>query len=482
MLKRITVICSSFLIFAGSLIAQDEWSLEKCILHALDNSLNIKQTQLNVEQAELTKRGSQLSRLPSINANTNGGFNFGRTINPTTNTFVNVNQFGQSYSLSGSIPLYTGGEINNTIKQSDFDLQAAEADEQEMINNISLNVATAYLNILFAEEQLENAISRKKQTEDQLEQTEKLIEAGTRPYSDRLDIVAQLARDEQSIVTQENSVEQTYLNLKNLLVLEPDFELKIEHPEINVPTSGELETMNFVDIYNQALNTQPQIKAGEMRTRSAELGVNIAKSNTLPTISLSGGLSTNFSDQGIDFNNPQTQTITVPQTLDNAVVGGVPTSVVFDNTFDRTTFPDADYFTQLNNNFGQNIGFNVSIPIYNNHRNKIAVQRAKLNIINTQISNDQIKQQLKTDVQLALSNAKAAKKTYEVSLKSVEALEDAYNNAEKRFQLGAINTFEYTSSKNQLDLARVDLIVAKYDFVFKLKVVDFYTGKQLSLD
>ena len=482
MLKRITIILFLPLLFTGFAQAQEVWSLEKCINHALNNSLSVKQTQVGVQQAELTKKGNKLSRLPSINANTNGGFNFGRTINPTTNAFVNVNQFGQSYSLSGSIPLYTGGLINNSIKQSDFDLSAAKADADEVANNISLNVATAYLSILFAEEQLANAQSRKVQTQEQLDQTDKLIKAGTRPQSDRLNIVAQLARDDQSIVAQENLVEQTYLDLKNFLELEPDYDFRIERPEINVPSSSELETLNFVDIYGQAINTQPQVRAGEMRMKSAELGINIARSNTLPTISLSGGLNTNFSDQGIDFENPIITSRTTRVALDNAFVGGVPTNVEFDNTSESVNFPDADYFTQLSSNFGQNIGFNVSIPIYNNHRNKIAIQRAELNIITTEITNKQVKQQLKSSVQLALSNARAAKKTYEASLRSVEALQDAYNNADKRFQLGAINTFEYTTSKNQLDQAKIDLIVAKYDFVFKLKVVDFYTGKPLKMD
>ena len=231
-----------------------------------------------------------------------------------------------------------------------------------------------------------------------------------------------------------------------------------------------------------SLQTQPQIKAADLKLESALLGEEIAKSGKLPVVSLGGNLSANYSDKVLDFQNPN---------LDDAVLDlGAPSNVEINGVpaqirrfeLEGITFPKSPYFDQIGDNFGQGINLNVRVPIYDNHRNNIAMERARLNVLNTQMTNRLLKQTLKADVQRAIADAKAARLNYDASVKSTAAQEIAFENAEKRYKLGAINSFEYSTIQNTLDQARVNLIIAKYDYLYKLTIVDYYKGKEITLN
>ena len=201
----------------------------------------MKQAQYNIKSAELNLKQDQFSRLPNLNGNVNGSFQFGRNVNPVTNQAVSLNQFSNSVSLSSSVLLFNGNFINNSIKQSKIDLEASKLDGEANVNNIALSVANAYLNILLGEESLANNRKRLDQSQKQLEQTDKLIQAGTLPKNDRLDFVAQIARDELAIIDTENLITIGYLNLKQLLQLDPSEELKIAQPEVIIPADASPE-------------------------------------------------------------------------------------------------------------------------------------------------------------------------------------------------------------------------------------------------
>ncbi len=477
-LKLATLFCC---LVTLALQAQEEWTLQRCIEYAQQNSLTIKSAEIDIRNAQLSEQSNKMARLPNLNASTRGRISFGRTINLTTNSFESESRTSQSLSLDAGLTLYNGQSISNSIKQSQYDVAAARADAEDISRDIALQVARAYLSILFSQEQLENALKSKQQTALQLDQISKLIQAGTRPQSERLDIEAQLARDEQAVITQQNEVAISYLNLKQLLELPPDYNLSIKIPDVSTPPDTQPETFTLKNVYAQALQNQPSIRAGELRLRSAEMAVDIAKANMLPTVSLFGSISTNWAAKTKDFTKPNTdnrQIVYVPQ---EARINGNDVQLEFPDEI-GITYPNKTYFDQLNDNFGQLAGVSVSIPIFNNGRTSIAMERARLNIMNTEIINEQVKQTLKSEIQRAIADAQAAKKQLDAAERSVLALETAYQNAEKRFRLGAINTFEYTTSGNNLDQARVDFIVAKYDYIFKLKIVDYYLGKTIELD
>ncbi|MEO1517582.1 MAG: TolC family protein [Bacteroidota bacterium] len=476
-----------FLLFALSLFGfqlsgQEVWDLEKCILHARKNSLDVRSAEINIKVAEETEKANKMARLPNLNFNSDGQFNFGRRIDFTTNEFTNARLFNNSMSVSSTMPLYQGGRINNSIKQSKYSTAAARASADEISNNISLQVANAYLQILFSDEQLLNARKTLEQSQQQLSQTDRLIQAGTLPVGDRLPILATIAQNEQTIIIQENNLEINYLTLKNLLMLEPDFDLRIKKPQVSVEAYEQATISQFGETYKMALQSQPQIRAGDMRLRAAEMQVEVTKAAMRPSLNLFAGMSSNHSSANSDFSQPdETNASIVPDRTVNVLVDGQASTLTTFRT-DGVTFPRLSYGTQLSDNLGQWAGISLNVPIFNRGQNSFAMERDRLNVISTEVQNQQIRQQLKADVQNAIAQAKSAKRALVAARKSVEALDLTYQNAQRRFDLGAINSFELTTAKNNYDQSQVDLIVAKYDYLFRLKIVDFYMGTPMRLD
>ncbi len=455
--------------------AQEVWSLEKCIEYAQKNSISVKQAEAGIRDSELLLKLDKSQRLPSVNGSIGGGMQFGRTIDPTTNQFRTENTTFNTYSLSANATVFNGNRINNSIDQSEINLKAAMLDAEATQYDLALQIATAYLNILLAEEQLENARNQQELSQEQLEQTDKLIRAGTLPSNERLNIVAQIARDQQAIIQAENSVAVNYLSLRQLLELDPSINMTIQRPDIEVPTDTDPDIYNAREVYSTALGILPAIRAGDLRVESANLGVDIARSGLFPSLTVGGSLSTNFSDRGRRLDGVRDVVDFIPVIIEDQTVNvGFPGQ-------EAITSPNP-YFAQLGDNFGQSLGITLSVPIFNRNQNRVNIERARLNVISAELQNRQTKQQVQTNVQNAVANAKAAKRSFDAAQLSVDAAEAAYRNAQKSYDLGAINTLEFTTARNTLDQAQVELIRAKYQYFFNLKVVDFYLGKPLKLN
>ncbi len=464
-----------------SVSAQEVWSLEKCITTAQENNRTIKQSQISVKNAQLINKQDRYAVYPTVNASSNLGFNFGRSVNPATYQFENLSTRYNGINMSAGVLLYNGGRIQNQIKQSSMDIQAAQADLEQVAQNISLQVAQAYLQILLNEEQLTNAKKRAQTTLSQLDRIEKQIKAGAAAQNARYDLAAQVARDEQTIVAASNSVELSYLNLKNLLELAPDKDMKIEAPSVTIPKDVNPDNYSFRMVYNQALGNQPQIRAGESRIKSAEIGVKIAQAALLPSLSMSGNINSNFSSTIKDFTKAMTTTVPFTQT-GTATINGqtAPVSLTFNQTV-VTDAPKKPYFNQIGDNFGQAVGFNLQVPIWDGYQRRTTIERQQLSVDNQVITLDRTKQQLKSDVQNAIASARAARKQYEATQKTLDAQKAAFDATDKRFQIGAANGFEFAQATLQLDTAERDVVVAKYDYLFRLKIVEFYEGKKLTL-
>ncbi len=471
------------LFFVKNVSAQEIWSLQQCIEYARTNSIALKQAENGIQLAALNDKANQLSRLPSLSASTNLGYQFGRTIDPVSNEFRSQTIAFNSMGLSAGVTVYSGGRISNTIKQGQIDLKAAEQDASSSFNNIALSIATAYLNVLLSEEQLENANRRRALSQQQLDQTDKRIAAGTLPANDRLDVLAQIANDEQAIVQARNAIDINYLTLKNFMQLDPATSIKVERPDFTIPADANPDAMDFFSLYAQALNTQPQVAAAELRVRSSEVGINLAKAGYFPTLSLFGSLNSSWSDAAKQFELLNLGTVRESQIFYvDLGQGETELNVEYDAPNFKENFLNYPYFDQLRDNFGQSFGVGLNIPIYSNGQNDINVQRAEVNILNAKLQSDQTKQQLKNDVQQAIASAKNAKQTLDASQKSIDATKVAYENAEKRFQLGAINNLQLLTARNNYDIAQTNLTVAKYDYLFRLKILDFYLGKTIKLD
>ena len=439
MFKKILLLGTSLLSISTAK-AQDNWTLERCIDYAQKNSISVKQSQIQIGNSELAEKQFRANKRPSLSLSGSAGGNFGRVIDPSTNSFIATQLGFNSYSLSTGGPIYQGGQIDKSIAQSRYNQEAAKADFEQAAMNISLSVASSYLRILLNEEQVTAARKRFEQSKQQLTQVSRLIAAGARPENDKYDFIAQLSRNEQALVSAQNSVDIEYLTLKQLLELDPDAAFKIDRPEVQIPTENGVEGLTMRAVYQQAYSRQPQIKAAEMRLKSAEMQADIERTNYIPTLSWFGGVSTNYS-----------------------------------------TFLPTKYFESLRTNLGQNIGISLNVPIYDKGLTKIAIERARLGVANQLLVNQRTNQQLKADIQNALASAKAAKKQLDASEKTYAATKIASENADRKLTAGSASNFEVTTAKNNMDTAERDFIIAKYDYIFRLKIVDFYQGRKITL-
>lgn len=458
--------------------AQEAWSLQRCVSYAQEKNLTIKQAQFTTKIAQIGESQAKASRLPSVNANANLGKQLGYTIDPTTNSFVSSGITSNSMGLNASLPLYTGGQINHTIKKAKYDAQASEADLQQATNNLALQVAQAYLTILLNAEQLQNTKDQLDLSQKQLTNTQKLIDAGNLPAGDVYNVTAQIARGEQSVIAAQNNLDLAMLNLKQLMQLEPDYPLEIERPVVDLNAVENYDAYTLTQVFEIAKNTQPNVQASEFRMQSANEDIEIARASYLPSLSAYANLNSYYSDAARKFTEDPNVTVLGDPILfevDGAVLEVRPIS----NGINVKKVP---YFTQVGNNFGQGFGVSLNVPIYQNGRARLGVERARLSVLNAELQNNQIQQQLKNDIQTSLASVRAAKKQLEASQKTIAASELAFQNAEKRFALGAINTIELNTAKNSFDLARNNLTVARYDYLFRVKILEFYLGKPLLMN
>jgi outer membrane protein len=462
-----------FLFIFSTSQAQEEWSLLRCVEHALEHNLSIKQSEISVNFAEIDETQSKHSRYPNLNFGTSLNSNFGRSTDPITNTNVTQNFISNSVSLNSSVTVFNGFRISNTIKRAALDITASKYDLEQTKRDISLNVANSYLNVLFADENLEIAKTQMNTSKEQLKRTQKLIDAGVRPSNEALDILAQIANNEQIVIGSENSKEIALLGLKQLLRLDPDVSMILTAPS-DVTVESDPDLLTFLEVYNSALKSQNNVKAAEIRVQSANMNEKIAKSGLLPSVSLFGSIGSNYTNRGQRVDQKFKQFVE-----DSVYFDGVPGQLGRDAEF--LTFEDNPYTNQLDENLSYGFGVSLNFPIYNNYNTKAGIERAKLNIISAQTQSEQTKDALKTLVQQALADAKASKRKLNAAERSVEAQTASFSNADKRFNAGTINTFEYVSIKNGLLESEVNAVLAKYEYLFNMKVLDFYMGKPINI-
>lgn len=461
--------------FGFNASAQEEWSLSKCIEYALQNNIQVKQSLLSAELAKDNYEQSIANLLPSLNAGASHSYNWGQRIDPFTNQFATNRVRSNNFGLSSSVTLFSGLQLNNSLKQNNLDYLASKYDVEKMQNDIALNIATAYLQILFAQELLEVAKNQLLITQQQLERTNKLVAAGVLPEGNLLDLQAQISSDELQIVTAENQLDLAYLNLKQMMDFKGAQEFKIVKPNIVDIPADALAALNPEQIFNTAIGSQPEIKSAETQILSADKSLAVAKGGMSPSLTVTGSIGTGYSGLSKTVTDVTIGDPTViGVTADSTLVYGSPST---DITTITTPFSD-----QLDQNFNQNLSFNLNIPIFNGWQNRTAIARAKINRQNSELSLEAAKNQLRYTIQQAHADAKAALKQYNASLKTVEALIQSLEYAQKRFDVGVLNATDFNETKTRLASAQSDMLRAKYDYIFKLKVLDFYQGKPITLN
>lgn len=460
--------------------------LQQCVDIALENNLTVRRSLLLQQGAEIDLRQSKAAYLPNLNVGGGYGVNWGRSIDPTTNQFINQQINFTGFNGSSNMTLFNWFRITNTVKQSKIELQAAMSDVEKAKNDISLNIVTFYLNVVFNRELLENARYQLKSSQEQLDRTTKMVAGGALPLSSQLELTSQVATNELNVVTAQNSLDMAMLSLKQAMLIPISQKIELVVPQLDVSAAGELN-IGVDEVYEAALENMPEIAAAEFRLNSAVTGLKVSEAAYAPTLSLNGNFSTNYSsafqDFIIDENNPITinrdgngNVITNPtfyQTAGGEAIREI--SVSPNGSFQTRSFSD-----QLNNNLSRSVSLNLSVPIFNNLRANAGVQRSRIALQQAEIAIQEQKNLLRQTIETAYNDAFAASKTYSASARQVEALEETFRSASNQYNLGAANFTDYQVAENNLFRAKSDLVRARYDFIFKMKVLDFYQGKEVS--
>ena len=420
--------------------AQKQWTLKNCINYAIENNINIKQSKnvlLTNDQDIIAAKGNFL---PLIQIYSSQRMNLGN-VEVFDGQFLDRTFHSTSIGASISQTVFNGFRNTNIYKQSLINKDANLEQFKLIKDNVSLNVVNSYLNVLLNKENLIIAETQYSFSKEQLNRIKELVEAGVQPQADILDLEAALANDMQLLTEAENSHILSLLSLSQVLQIPfKDFEIV----QIDLESPSELLLYNDVSlILDYALKNRSEIKVAEKNIESAKLGREISKSGFYPTLNLTYGLNT-----GANFSN-----------LSN------------DNSF----------FQQINDNRGHSFALNLNIPIFTRNQNRTALAKANIQVENISLALAQAKVDLETSVQRAFSDAKASLKTYLSSKKALSARELSFDNAQERYRIGILNSLDLEQNRTQLVSAQSSLVRAKYDFIFKTKVLDFYLGKTLDL-
>jgi outer membrane protein len=455
--------------------SQEPWTLEKCISYAMEKNIQIKMQELNAKMSKNNYTQSLISIAPSINGGINRYYSFGRRVDPFTNEFSNQNTISDNYSLNGSLNVFNGFQTINTIRQNQFNLMAALQNVEKIKNDISLNIASAYLQILYSKELLEIAQNQVSITRIQSERTAKLVNAGTLAKGSFLEIEAQVATEELQVVNAQNQLDMSYLALAQFLDLDTIEDFRIAAPVLPEPDE-QLLLPPVDEIYKEGSGRLPQIIAAEYQLKSSERGLAIARGNLSPRISLNGSFGSGYSDAMKEYTMTPTDTVLIPTgiTSGNDIV--YTPNIIFDQSEKIRPYGD-----QLDYNLSKTVSLTLSIPIFNGWQVNNAIGNAKINVLNSRYSLDLAHNQLYKDIQQARADVYAALNKYLASKKSVTALQESFNYTQQKFDLGMVNSVDYNLAKNNLLKSKSDMLQAKYEYVFKLKILDFYRGNPIKL-
>nr|WP_240155068.1 TolC family protein [Chitinophaga sp. Cy-1792] len=461
-------------------VAQDTWSLQRCVDYALQHNIQVKQQDIQKRMAELTLKQSQLNRIPSLSGSLGGAFNEGRNPSPATNTYIQQSFYSANGGLTTSVNIFNWFSMQNQVKANLMDLKSNIFLMDKARNDLAFNVATAFLQILLNIEQVKVNEVQVKLTNSNLGNTRKLVIAGSVPESNQADLEAQLASDSVNLVTAQNNVTLSILQMKAYLNLDFEIPFQPEVPEnIFDLQMARLDEMAPEMVYSTATTTYPLLKSDEMKIKSAEFNYKSVKAQQYPNLSLTAGLGSSFA------NNIKTTDLSkaVPKVDTIGFLASNPSAYVLQPgyTIPPGAITMSPFWDQVSNNFQQYIQVSLRIPIFNGWQAKANSKKAALNVENVKLNRDLDVQKLRQDIYTAHANAVAALQKFNASTKGVDAAQKAYDFATKRFNLGLMNTIDYITTQSKLFRAQIDKVSAQYDYIFKMKLLEFYRDQKISL-
>jgi outer membrane protein len=466
----------AFLGLSHSGQSQKIWTLEDCINYALENNLDITKQLFTVESNKDALLQSTLNMLPNLNANGTNIWNYGQTVDQYTNTFATNTVRSNNFSISSNVTLFGGLQKLNTYKENKINLLASKYNLDVLKNSISLTVAGYYLDNLFNLELLDVAREQLRITSAQVDRIEKMVEAGSSARGDLLNIQAQKATEQLNVVTAENNLYISNLSLQQIINLPVTRDFRIEKPllkEVQPPS----EKITTDIIFERAMKTRPEIRSAELQVESAQRRLAIARGYVQPTLSLSGTWGTGYSGvaEQIDPNVPATYSLDsvgfTQNTHDPVLVGQVT------NTYRTKSFTD-----QLRDNSNKTVGFYLNIPIFNGWSGRTAISQAKIQKSQMELDLGIRTRDLRKLIEQAYADASSALQKFTASQEKVNAQKEAFKYAQQKFDVGVLTSFDYNNTKKDLTRSEAELLQAKYDFIFKTTILEFYMGDPIKID
>ena len=426
--------------------SQTKWTFEDCISYAYKNNIDLKQRELGVRIAEINNKRYKLDRLPSLNGETSHSFNYGRNISYSDNTYVNENTQNTNFSVSTGVVLFNGFKKSNIVKKSAIDLSAEIKDVETIKADIAVRLSGAYLDVLYSMEILLVANQQYKISQQQYEKSQKLVDAGKFPKGELLKQKALVVQDEVAVIEAQNAVDLAYVSLYNLLDIGNDQAFKIHEPiDIVVDANKSLMTAKYY--YDKAVGERPEIEAANLRLMSSEKNLEIAKGGRFPTLSMGAGWSTYYAD----------------------------------NISDLITKKTINFSDQLKNHERKYFGFRLDIPIFNGWNISSSVKNSRYEIEYARLDLQKSKNIIRQEIQEAYAKAMAAMKKYYANIIAVESNEEAFRYSQEKYNLGMIDIVSYNETKKEYIIAKSKFLQAKYDYIFRTKILDFYCGIPITL-
>ena len=461
--------------------AQDKWDLKKCVEYAVQNNISVKQADVQARLADLELKLRAAAKYPDLNFSGNGGYNFGRSINPATNTYQSQSIAFSNFQLQSSVVLFNWFSLKNQKEAGKLEKSAAEAGIDKARSDIAMNVAVAYLQALLANEQIDIAKLQIGQTFSRLEQVRKQVKAGAVPELNAVEMEAQLATDSAAYITATATYQQNLILLKAVINLDMAVPFDIETPDVTAIPVESLADLQPEVVYNLALANQPLQRANQLRYQAALKNIDAAKGAMWPMLSAFGNIGSRYSSAF-----PDQQNLVLTPTGKNDTIGYVEISpgVIGYTVLPEfsATAPNIPFGRQVFDvSMSQAVGLNLSIPIFRNRQLKTGYERAKLNAETYRLQSEQDNLTLKQDIYVAYTNAVNAQQRYLAAKKGVEASEKAFEFSQKRYNAGLLSSLDLLTNQNNLNRARLDAVAAQYEFVFRMKLLEFYKGQGIKL-
>jgi outer membrane protein len=467
-MKLFILIISALVFWPGILPAQQKWDLKKCIEYALANNINIKQTELQATLSQLQLKQSRQGQYPGLNFSTGSSFSSGRNQDPTSFSLITQSYLSSNLQLQSSVEIFNWFSKRNLIAANQWEFEASRAGTDKLKNDISLTIANVYLQILLSKEQEKIALVQLQQSQAQLLNTRKLVNAGAQPELNAAELEAQVARDSATYIGAKGNTEINLLSMKAFMAMDAAVPFEVDTPPVELKPEM---------VYASAIANLPQQRVNDFKIKSAEKSAEASRGAMYPTISAFGSLGSGFNSRAREI----TGSSPVIAPLGKVTVSGVNYDVFPLQPFTNYSYGKQTFFSQANQNFRQSIGLSMSVPIFSGGSLRSNYERSKINLQNLRLQQQADNMKLKQDIYQAYNNAVVSLEKFNAGKKSVAASERSFGFAQKRYAIGMLNTMDLLINQNNLFRAKLELALSQFDYVFKMKVLEFYKGLGLKL-